>query len=124
MPTLLDLCGVKIPNTVQGTSFAPVLMGSREVVGDNVAYIETTVNEGIRTRRCVYWCNRKHFGNETPLRRGPRPLPDEGRDPRPCLHRRCGRPKGQRPRPGASATPSGQPADLPPPTRGETEPML
>jgi arylsulfatase A-like enzyme len=64
MPTLLDLCGVEIPTTVQGTSFAPVLLGAREVAGENAAYIETTVNEGIRTRRYVYWCNRKHFGNE------------------------------------------------------------
>jgi arylsulfatase A-like enzyme len=64
MPTLLELCGVKIPDTVQGTSLAPVLLGTKEVLGENVAYIETTVNEGLRTRRCVYWCNRKSFGNE------------------------------------------------------------
>jgi arylsulfatase A-like enzyme len=83
MPTLLDLCGVKIPTTVQGTSFAPVLLGNREVVGDNVAYIETTVNEGVRTRRYVYWCNRKHFGNEHlfDVERDPYQTNDVIRDP-------------------------------------------
>lgn len=64
MPTLLDLCGVKIPASVQGTSLAPVLLGREPTVGENVAYIETTAGEGVRTRHHVYWCNRKTFGNE------------------------------------------------------------
>ncbi len=58
MPTLLDLCGMKIPDTVQGTSLAPVLRGQKETVGENVAYIETTREEGLRTPRYLYWCNR------------------------------------------------------------------
>lgn len=64
MPTLLDLCGVKSPDTVQGTSLAPVLLQHKETVGENVAYIETTVNEGVRTGRYVYYCNRRAFDRE------------------------------------------------------------
>lgn len=64
MPTLLDLCGVDIPGTVQGDSLAPVLLGRKETVGENVAYIETTINEGVRTMNHVYWCSRKSFDKE------------------------------------------------------------
>lgn len=64
MPTLLELCGVAVPPSVQGTSLAPVLLGQEDVVGENVAYVETTVNEGVRTGRYVYWCNRRNFGGE------------------------------------------------------------
>ena len=64
MPTLLDLCGLKIPDTVQGTSLAPVLLGRKETVGENVAYIETTANEGVRTRQYVYWHNRRNLRNQ------------------------------------------------------------
>ncbi len=59
MPTLLDMCALPIPPSVQGTSFAAVLTGQKETVGENVAYIETTGKEGIRTMDHVFWCNRK-----------------------------------------------------------------
>jgi hypothetical protein len=49
---------------VQGTSLAPVLLGRKETVGENVAYIETTANEGVRTLRHVYWCNRRNQRGE------------------------------------------------------------
>jgi len=64
MPTLLDLCGVDIPPTVQGDSLAPVFLGHKETVGENAAYIETTINEGVRTMNHVYWCSRKSFDKE------------------------------------------------------------
>jgi arylsulfatase A-like enzyme len=64
MPTLLDLCGVKSPDTVQGISLAPVLLGRKETVGENVAYIETTASEGVRTSRYVYYCSRRKFDSE------------------------------------------------------------
>jgi arylsulfatase A-like enzyme len=83
MPTLLDLCGVKIPPTVQGLSLAPVLLGAKDVVGENAAYIETTANEGVRTPRYVYWCNRKQFGNEHlfDVEKDPYEMKDLIRDP-------------------------------------------
>ncbi len=59
MPTLLDLCGVPAPESVQGTSVAPVLLGQRKTVGENVAFIETTFADGVRTLRHVYFNDRK-----------------------------------------------------------------
>lgn len=73
MPTLLDLCNVRSPESVQGTSLAPVLLGKKETVGENVAYIETTANEGIRTMQYVYWHNRRNFKG--------RHMFDAGKDP-------------------------------------------
>jgi arylsulfatase A-like enzyme len=64
MPTLLDLCGVKQPGTIQGASFAPLLREGRQPGRENLAFIETTANEGVRTPRHVYWCNRRTFGDE------------------------------------------------------------
>jgi choline-sulfatase len=41
MPTLLDLCGLEVPGSVQGQSLAPVLRGEGEALPGNAAYIET-----------------------------------------------------------------------------------
>lgn len=50
MPTVLELCGLDVPQTVQGRSLMPILRGERETVGDNVAFIETGgLHIGIRT---------------------------------------------------------------------------
>jgi arylsulfatase A-like enzyme len=45
MPTLLDLCGIPVPECVQGQSFSPVLYGNARTVGRNLAFIETGMNE-------------------------------------------------------------------------------
>jgi arylsulfatase A-like enzyme len=59
MPSFLDLCGAERPTTTHGTSLAPVLLGTQKTAGENVQYIETTGNEGVRTPRYVYWCSRR-----------------------------------------------------------------
>jgi len=59
MPTLLDLAGVEIPDSVQGQSLVPVLTGRRLTVGNNEVYIETTDHDGMRTRRYVYAIERE-----------------------------------------------------------------
>ena len=59
MPTLLELCGVPVPDSVQGTSLTPVLEGREETVGENAAFIETSTADGIRTHRFMYSVNRK-----------------------------------------------------------------
>jgi hypothetical protein len=94
-----------------------VLLGSREVVGDDVAHIETTVNEGIRTRRYVYWCNRKHFGNEHlfDVDQDPYQMKDVIRDPAYTDVAADLRAKTEAWR---ERTPSVQPADLPPANTG------
>lgn len=58
MPTLLDLCRVPVPDTVQGTSIAPVLTGKQSTVGENAAFVETGAADGIRTHRYVYYVER------------------------------------------------------------------
>jgi choline-sulfatase len=63
MPTLLELCGLRVPASVQGTSLAKVLNGLHETVGENVAFIETTEYEGVRTKRYVYYCDRNTYGD-------------------------------------------------------------
>ncbi len=59
MPTILDLCGVPVPPSVQGESLAPVLAGRAETLADNAAYIETGPADGIRTERYCYFADRK-----------------------------------------------------------------
>lgn len=58
-PTLLELCEVPVPASVQGTSLAPVLLGSRSTVGENAAFIETSTEDGVRTERYTYSVERK-----------------------------------------------------------------
>jgi len=64
MPTLLEICAIKTPASVQGTSVAAVLAGRRKTVGENAAYIETSHFEGVRTPQYVYYCDRKTHGDE------------------------------------------------------------
>ena len=59
MPTLLDLCGIPIPDTVQGISVAPVLLGQRKAVGENLALIETSSADGVRTLKHMFFIDRK-----------------------------------------------------------------
>lgn len=57
MPTLLDLCGGEIPESVQGRSMAPFLLGTNkaESLENNFAFIETPYGElGIRTATHLY----------------------------------------------------------------------
>lgn len=54
MPTVLNLCGVPVPDEVQGTSVVAVLSGEKSTVGENAAYIETAA-DGVRTLRHAYW---------------------------------------------------------------------
>ncbi len=50
MPTLLDLCGGTIPDTVQGQSLTPVLYGQKDRLEQDYTFIETPHREmGIRT---------------------------------------------------------------------------
>jgi arylsulfatase A-like enzyme len=64
MPTLLDLCGQRIPGQVQGVSFAPLLLGEDKPVRDAI-YYEILMEEegperfpvaerGVRTQDWVY----------------------------------------------------------------------
>ena len=41
MPTILDLCGLTVPASVQGRSLKTVLAGDAQTLEDNVAFIET-----------------------------------------------------------------------------------
>jgi choline-sulfatase len=45
MPTILDLCGVRVPECVQGRSFLPVLHGDTPTLGDNLSFVETGMYE-------------------------------------------------------------------------------
>lgn len=49
MPTILDLCGIPCPASVQGQSMAPVLRREHALAERNVAFIETSRSIGIRT---------------------------------------------------------------------------
>jgi len=57
MPTLLDLCGSEIPQSVQGRSMVPFLLGTNkeETLDHNFAFMETPYGElGIRTATHMY----------------------------------------------------------------------
>ncbi|AQQ71003.1 Arylsulfatase [Limihaloglobus sulfuriphilus] len=55
MPTLLSLCGEKIPETVQGQNLAPLLRGETDSLEQDYAFIETPYREaGIRTPKHLY----------------------------------------------------------------------
>lgn len=56
MPTLLDLCGLDIPESVQGHSLAPIVRDGRDAIhAENAAYIETPSGMiGIRTPTHLY----------------------------------------------------------------------
>jgi arylsulfatase A-like enzyme len=55
MPTLLDLAGIEIPDSVQGKSLADVLLGEKKSLPENYAFIETNEYKiGIRTPVYLY----------------------------------------------------------------------
>ena len=57
MPTLLELCGLETPGSVQGQSLAPVLRGEQTVLPDNFAFVETPGGRptiGLRTPTHIY----------------------------------------------------------------------
>mgnify|MGYP001496600366 CR=1 FL=1 len=50
VPTILDICGVDIPQFIQGQSLMPVLSGNKQELSNNQAFIETSRYDiGIRT---------------------------------------------------------------------------
>ena len=55
MPTVLDACGIDVPDYVQGRSLLPILEQSADVLPDNFAFIETPYREiGIRSPTALY----------------------------------------------------------------------
>ena len=63
MPTILELCGLPVPEHVQGQSLVPILRQERESLEKNFAMIETSFSHmGIRTPSHMY-------GMEMPGRR-------------------------------------------------------
>ena len=55
MPTLLDLSGIDIPDSVQGKSLADVLRGESKSLPENYAFVETNEYKiGIRTPVYLY----------------------------------------------------------------------
>lgn len=45
LPTVLDLCGLPVPEHIHGTSLCPVLTGSADRLGQDYAFIETGLGE-------------------------------------------------------------------------------
>ena len=65
MPTLLDLAGINVPNSVQGKSLADVLRGKKKSLPQNYAFIETNEYKiGIRTTEYLYGMQIARDGKE------------------------------------------------------------
>jgi arylsulfatase A-like enzyme len=65
MPTVVDLCGGHVPDSVQGRSLSPILGGARASLEETGAYIETDKGEiGLRTPTHLYGMQLDD-GNET-----------------------------------------------------------
>ena len=55
MPTLLGLCGITVPDTVQGVNLAPAMESPGVMAPDNHVFIEADANQiGIRTPTHLY----------------------------------------------------------------------
>ena len=55
MPTVLSLCDIDIPDSVQGNDLEPIVKGERDMLDANYAFIETTSRDiGIRTPTHLY----------------------------------------------------------------------
>ena len=55
VPTVLDMCGLKIPEHIQGKSLLPILTQQKEKLENNFAFIETSQYQiGIRTPSHLY----------------------------------------------------------------------
>ena len=55
MPTLLDLCDIAIPASVQGRSLAPILRGERQELAENFAFVETGARQiAVRSSTHLY----------------------------------------------------------------------
>ena len=55
MPTVLELCGVEVPASVQGRSLAPILQGECAELAERHAFVETHQGEiGLRTPTHLY----------------------------------------------------------------------
>ena len=68
MPTMLELCGIEVPQEVQGRSYLPLLQGNQAPTRDHVFYelmlqadgtegdAQPVPRRGIRTREWLYVC--------------------------------------------------------------------
>ena len=66
MPTGIDLCGGRIPDSVQGRSLSPILGGARASLEETGAYIETDKGEiGLRTTTHLCGVQLDEEGKET-----------------------------------------------------------
>jgi arylsulfatase A-like enzyme len=64
MPTILELCNLPIPKSVQARSLIRLITGKKPAGRENEAYIETTTSDGIRTLRYVYAVAQRDDGSE------------------------------------------------------------
>ena len=64
MPTLIELCGGRVPDSAQGRVLAPILNGASECLEETDAFIETASGEiGLRTRDHLYGMQLDEDGN-------------------------------------------------------------